>query len=153
MLSPYAKVAKKVIEGRQRLRLSQRRLGWKLGCGQAYISQIETGRRPLAPALAPKLEKLFKLKAGSLTLAGVRRGRPALGESARRVLRVVASPRRSGSAPPRAGAQAPRHPRPHVKNGLTNPFWPMAIHLESKRVRKCVNWSGAAGANRGSGGS
>jgi transcriptional regulator with XRE-family HTH domain len=129
MLSPYAKVAKKVIAGRRRLGLSQRRLGWKLGCGQAYISQVETGRRPLAPGMAPKLEKLFRLKPGSLTLKDVRRGRPRHSEEARRVLRVVASryrPRTRATAP---ATTAPRHPRPHQRDGLTNPLWPMAIHL------------------------
>lgn len=135
MLSPYAKVAKKVIEGRKRLRLSQRQLGWKLGCGQAYISQIETGRRPLAPALAPKLEQLFRLKPGSLTLAATRRGRPAHNPVVRRVLRAVASQYR-GKRRECAAAEAPRHPRPHVDNGLKDPFWPIAMHLGEQAAQE-----------------
>ena len=135
MLPPMIRIARAILKRRQALKLSQRKVAAALGCSQPYVAQVETGRRPVSRRIAEKLESVFRVKPGSYTKVTFRRGRPALGKSARRALREIR--RAQGSAPrpfPQLGR--PQHPRPDRASGLGNPLWPIAIHLGEKAARE-----------------
>ena len=134
MLDQGIGIARKFRRRRLALRLSQRELARRMECSQAYLYQVESGKRPLSPPKARRLESLLGARPGAYTLP-VRRGRPPLSAQARQVLRQLRQAY-SKARPANTEAAPPRHPRPDRAPAGLNPLWPMALHLGQAAARR-----------------
>ena len=137
MLSPLTKIARKVLDGRVLLKLSQRDLAKLIECSQSYICQIETGRRTVSLAVARRLEVALRAQAGAYRKATFRRGRPPGSPEARGVLRAIAT---ALGAAPRSllNHGTPRYPKPDRHFTIENPLWPIANSLGAESQREVV---------------
>lgn len=147
MLSPLMKIARAIRQRRLECRLSQRRLALLVECSQQYVNQVERGRRPVSAAVAGRIERALRVRAGKWT-RGVRffRGRPALAGKSLRALRALSE--RLGPAPaPSRVATPPRFPRPDFRWGLLDNLWPIGIHLGSQAARQVRALEAQVGAD------
>ncbi len=128
MLSSLAILAGRIRQRRRQLRLTQRDLAAVAGCTQSYISQFETGYRPVSPEIAQKLEGILKVPEGAFLQARFRRGRPPLSPAARQAVRAIVCA--SGSEPWRNRPSCrPRFRRPNLGRRIHNALWPRPRQL------------------------
>jgi len=133
MLDERAGVARKIRSCRQAQRLSLRELGRRLGTSHAYLYQVESGLRPLAPAKAGLLERVLGIRG---LILSVRRGRPPLSLEARRILREL---RRSKGLPvvdPPGPRNLPAYPRAERGEPRLSPFGPTRPLRDLERARR-----------------
>lgn len=128
MLSPLTKIAGKIMTRRKLRKLFRRDLANLIGCSQAYICQVETGRRTVSLAVAKKLEVALGAKSGAYRKAEFRRGRPPCSPETRSALRAI-SAARVATPRPLLHHGVPRHPRPDFQSTIGNPLWPIANFL------------------------
>jgi len=110
------------MRGRRRqLGLTQETVALWSGCTQSYISQVETGRRPVSPALAKRLEEIYEAEPGTYTRVRFLRGRPPLPPAVLTQIQKIAS---TPSSPPVVfdPGRKPRYPRSTWVSGVTDPF-------------------------------
>lgn len=127
MLSPRMKLARRLLKARLRKRLSQRQVAAQAGFAQPYLSQIESGIRPVSEKAARQLESIYAAKPGAFAKGLGRRGRPRFWQKSASALKAFGGAVREFWEA--AKVRIPKHKQPHQVKRSDDPLWPMAIHL------------------------
>ena len=128
MQSVMVQIARAIRKRRRFLKLTQTGVAAMVGCSQAYLAQVETGRLPLSRRFAEKVEVFFGVRPGSYGHVSFRRGRPTVTRETSRALRHIRFAQ--GPAPrPFPALGTPRHPHRERARGLKDPLAAMGGHL------------------------